>query len=172
MKRLAPLTLILGLVLTACGGDTSEETSQSDSDESSQGSTSRTVRTPDPPSQSDEEHYMMLFEDGEVASGLSEEEHLYTGYRICEYLLHDEILSPDERDAVEAAGIEREVTPVEVATVNGVDEYLIERLGTALTATDREVMIFAAAWSLCPEVQGQLTDEAKEVPPFSYYDEY
>jgi len=193
MKRLAPLILIMGLVLTACGGGTSEETSQAETEESSQGSTNRSVRTPDPeesifdptaedglyeapdpdfPSQPDEEHYMMLFEDGDIASGLSQDQHLYTGYRICEYLLHDEILSPDERDAVEAAGIEREVTPVDVETIVGIKEYLIERLDTALTATDRDVMIFASAWALCPEVQDQLTDKAKEVAPFSYYDDY
>jgi hypothetical protein len=193
MKRLALLTLGLALVLTACGGDTAEDASPADSEASSQGSSNRSVRTPDPeesifdptvedglyeapnpkpPSQPDEEYYMSLFEDGDVAPGLSEEEQLYTEYRICEYLLHDEILSPDERDAVEAAGIEREVTPVEVETIVGIKEYLIERLDTALTATDRDVIIFASAWSLCPEVQDQLTDKAKEVAPFSYYDDY
>jgi len=193
MKRLAPLTLSFALVLTACSGDTAEDASQSDSEASSQGSTNRTVRTPDPeesifdptaedglyeapnpepPNQPDEEYYVSLFEDGEIAPGLSEEEQLYTGYRICEYLLHDEILSPDERDAVEAAGIERELTPVDVETIVGIKEYLIERLDTALTATDRDVMIFASAWALCPEVQDQLTDKAKEVAPFSYYDDY
>lgn len=171
MKRFAPLTLIAtaSLVLAGCAGDTDAppEPAETTADTTTGQPASLGHQTAPP---EDEAHYMTIFEDGEVAPDLSEEEHLYTGYRICEHLLHGEILPPTERDEIDAAGIEREVLPVEVDTVVETKQYLVERIGSRLDTTDRDVMIFAAAWSLCPTVQDQLTEEAKEVRPFSLHD--
>lgn len=173
MKKLAPLTLILAFAFASC----SSETDSAPASEPTETETTADAATNQPASlghrtasQADEDYYMEIFDDGEVAPDLSEEEHLYTGYRICEHLLHDEILAPDERDELDAAGIEREVTPVDVDTVVETKQYLVDRISTRLSASDRDVMIFAAAWSLCPAVQDELTDEAKEVRPFSFHD--